>query len=235
MGNRELILSEFQNVPENTLIMISELYNEKFSNQMSEAAFMQAISRLAKNGKIERVSKGIYCIPQKTRFGTVLPSDHEIADLFISHGNGVLIGYGLYNSLGITTQVSKRILAYSSGIENQLKQIGNVTIQRCDLEYDDNTTAIIQMMELFYHYSEIQDLDHSAFLKCIENLAEKYDEEKFKEIQKNINYPKRAIAFLRQVLSYYNIPNNLGRYLSALSNYRIPKMEELYAAAQTSR
>ena len=202
---------------------------------MSEAAFMQAISRLAKNGKIERVSKGIYCIPQKTRFGTVLPSDHEIADLFISHGNGVLIGYGLYNSLGITTQVSKRILAYSSGIENQLKQIGNVTIQRCDLEYDDNTTAIIQMMELFYHYSEIQDLDHSAFLKCIENLAEKYDEEKFKEIQKNINYPKRAIAFLRQVLSYYNIPNNLGRYLSALSNYRIPKMEELYAAAQTSR
>ena len=108
MKNRERILAEFQAVPENTLIMSGKLYREKFSKQMSETAFTQAISRLSKSGEIVRISKGIYCMPKKTRFGAILPSDREIVDLFTKQNNGVIVGYGLYNSLGVTTQVSKR-------------------------------------------------------------------------------------------------------------------------------
>ena len=158
MKNRERILAEFQAVPENTLIMTGRLYREKFSEQMSEAAFTQAISRLSKTGEIKRISKGIYCRPKKTRFGTVLPSDREIVDLFTNQNNGVIVGYGLYNSLGVTTQVSKRITAYSSLAEEQLKQIRNVIVHKYDLEYTDEAKAVIRMMELLHHYKEIQNL-----------------------------------------------------------------------------
>ncbi len=32
--------------------------------------------------------------------------------------------------------------------------------------------------------------------------------------------------------SYHHIPNSLNNHLSALSNYRIPRMEELYEIAR---
>ena len=234
MKNRERILAEFQAVPENTLIMARKLYREKFSEQMSEAAFTQAVSRLSKAGEIERISKGIYCRPKKTRFGTTLPSDREIVDLFTKQNNGVIVGYELYNSLGVTTQVSKRLTAYSSLVDEQLKQIGNVTVQKYDLEYTDEAKAVIHMMELLQHYKEIQDIDYSVFLRNVEALSKRYNEGAFEAVQRVIGYPKRAVAFLREALNFYHVPNSLSKHLSALSNYRIPRMEELYEASQQS-
>ena len=234
MTNRERILAEFQSVPENTLIMTGKLYREKFSEKMSEAAFTQAISRLSNSGEIVRISKGIYCVPKKTRFGTLLPSDREIVDLFTKQNNGVIVGYGLYNSLGVTTQVSKRLTAYSSLVDEQLKQIGNVVIQKYDLDYTNEAKAVIRMMELLHHYKEIQDIDYSAFLRNAEALSKQYTEEAFEVVQSSIRYPKRTIAFLRQTLNYYHVSNSLSKHLSALSSYRIPRMEELYEASQQS-
>ena len=232
MKNRERILAEFQNVPENTLIMTGKLYREKFSEQMSEAAFLQAISRLAKSGTIQRISKGVYCMPKKTRFGKTLPSDREIADLFTGKNSGVIVGYELYNSLGVTTQLSKRLKAYSSLLDEQFKQIGNVSVHKYDLKYTNQVKTIIRIMELLNHYKEIQDIDYSAFLRNAETFSEQYDEEAFEVVQRAIGYPKHTVAFLREVLNYYHVPNNLSNHLSAFSNYQIPRMEELYEASQ---
>ena len=232
MKNRELVLAEFQNKPENTLIMTGQLYREKYAAVMSEVAFAQIISRLCRNGEIERVSKGIYCRPKKTRFGMVLPSEREIVDLFTTGSNGVLVGYGLYNSLGITTQISKRQTVYSSLAEEQLKQIGNVTIRKYELEYTSEVKSVIQLMELLHHYKEIQDVNTTAMIRSTEKLSGEYREDVFEAVQKIIGYPKWTIAFLREVLNYHHTPNNLGRYLSALSNYPIPRMEDLYETAR---
>lgn len=174
-------------------------------------------------------------MPKKTRFGTILPSDREIVDLFTKQNNDVIVGYGLYNSLGVTTQVSKRLTAYSSLADEQLKQIGNVVVQKYDLDYTNEAKAVIRMMELLHHYKEIQDIDYSAFLRNAEDLSKQYTEGAFEVVQRVIGYPKRTVAFLREALNYYHVPNSLSKYLSALSNYRIPRMEELYeAAAQKS-
>lgn len=232
MRNREMVLAEFQNKPENTLIMIGQLYHEKYSDIMSEQAFAQIVSRLCRNGEIERVSKGIYCRPKKTRFGTVPPSEREIIKLFTEGENGVVVGYELYNVLGITTQVSKRQTAYSSIAEEQLKQIGNVTIRKYELEYTSQVKSIIRLMELLHHYKEIQDINHNALLLSFESLSLDYSEDVFETVQKTIGYPKWTIAFLREVLSFYHVPNTLSRFLSELSNYPIPRMEDLYEAAQ---
>jgi len=216
------------------LVMTGKLYREKFSELMSEAAFTQAISRLSKSGEIERISKGIYCKPKRTRFGTILPSDREIVELFTKQNYGVIVGYELYNSLGVSTQVSKRLIAYSSLADEQLKQIGNVVVQKYDLDYTDEAKAVIRIMELLHHYNEIQDIDYSSFLQSTEALSRQYSERAFEAVQRVIGYPKRTVAFLREALNFYHVPNNLNKHLSALSNYRIPKMEELYAASQQS-
>ena len=231
MKKRKSILEEFNKLPRGTLVMTGKLYREKYSSLMSEVAFAQAVSRLYRSGEIERVSKGVYCRPKRTRFGAVLPSEREIIEWFTEGDSGVVVGYGLYNLLGVTTQISKKQMVYSSLADERLKQIGNVTIRKYDLEYTHEIKSMIQMMELLHHYKEIQDINVSALSRCTAKLAGEYSEEAFEAVQGSICYPKWTVAFLREVLNYHNIPNNLSRHLSALTNYPIPKMEELYETA----
>lgn len=235
MKNRASIIEEFRGKPCGELVMTGKLYREKYSDVMSEAAFAQAVSRLCRSGEIERVSKGIYCRPKKTRFGTILPSEREILNQFTAGNSGVEVGYGLYNALGVTTQISKRQTAYSSIAEEHLKQIGNVTIRKYDMEYTNEIKSVIRIMELLHHYKEIQDVNVSAMLRCIENLAVEYNDEAFETVQRVIGYPKWTIAFLREVLNYYRMPNHLSRHLSALTNYPIPRIEELHKTARKQK
>ena len=232
MKKRTGILDEFRSVPEGELIISGKLYREKFADCMGEAAYAQSVSRLCRAGEIERVSKGIYCRPQKTRFGVIIPSDRGIAESFAVGRNGMLIGYALYNFLGISTQISKKYDVYSALSEERLKQIGNVTIHRYELDYTSTVKNVIAMMELLYHYAEIQDLNHVVFLQILQQLAESYDEQVFDMVQNVIGYPKWTIAFLREVLDHKNIQHNLVKRLSAFTKYSITSMEELYETAR---
>ena len=63
-------------------------------------------------------------------------------------------------------------------------------------------------------------------------------EEKIKAIEEEISktsYKKSTISFLREILRYYEVANNLEKHLSALSTYKHPRMEELYEIAGVSR
>lgn len=232
MKLREQILNEFHNAQENQLIMTGNLYKEKFSEQVSEAAFSQAVSRLCRSGEIHRVSKGVYCRPKRTRFGVIPPSEKEILNLFVSNNRGIVVKYNMYNSLGITTQIPKSFIVYSSAPEEQLKQIRNIIVHKHDLVYNKEVQAIIKTLELLYDYNNIQNINYKAYITNIEVLCKQYNESTFETVIKTIHYPKWVIAFLQEALNYYNIQNTLSKYLSALSSYKIPKMEELYAAAQ---
>ena len=225
---KERVLEEFKSVPPNTLIFASKLYREKFSREISETAFAQIVSRLYRNKEIERLSKGVYYCPLKTRFGSILPSDKEIISTFTEQNNGMVVGYGLYNSLSVTTQISKRQIAYSSVIDEKKKSIRDIIIYKHDLTYTTEIKAVIVMLELLKNYRDIQEINHYAFLNCLQSLSDHYNDETFEKIQKTICYPKRSIAFLREVLNYYGISNYLSYYLSEFSDYQIPKMEELY-------
>lgn len=227
MKTKLSVLQEMNNNPKGKPIIASKLYREKFSNVMSETAFSQIISRLCRAGVIARISKGIYAIPRKTRFGIITLSEREIVNTFISDNKGILVGYDLYNYLGITTQVAKHMIIYSSAVEERLKQIGRVTIKKYVLEYSVEIKNVISMMEIFYHFRDIQDLDMNAMMNCLEKLSKYYKDEAFEKVQKEINYPKWTIAFMKEVLDFYFVPNNLGKYLSALTKYRIPKIREL--------
>ena len=90
------------------------------------------------------------------------------------------------------------------------------------------------MMEVLQNFSEIQDLDYTQFIKFSEQFASSYSDEVFAQVCREIKYQKKTISFLRNILMHYSIPNNLGGYLSSLSEYKHPTMEEIYAAAHLS-
>ena len=229
---RKRVISEINKYSSNQLIMMSKFYRNNFSSFLSETAFYKLISRLYISGEIYRVSKGIYCKANQSKYGKSLLQENEVVETYTKNEKGILIGYQLYNQLGITTQVSKRYIIYSSSVDKQNKNIGNVNIHRYNLIYNNATKSMICILELLYNYRNIQDLNISCYINEIKRLSKEYNEKVFENVQKEIKYPKWVIAFLQEVLNYYQIPNDLKMYLSSLSKYNIPKMSELYEFAQ---
>ena len=83
----------------------------------------KALERLANDGKIMRVSRGIYAIPKKsTLFGTLTPSVEDVVQAIIKRDNAKIIPTGLFaeNLLGLSTQVPMKIVYLTDGSPRKL-------------------------------------------------------------------------------------------------------------------
>ena len=123
----------------------------------------------------------------------------------------------------------------SSALESLTKTIRNITVHQVQIDYSENIKNMIHSLEVLQNYYTIQDINHSAFIVFTKELADRYNEEVFKEVVSAINYKKSTVAFLQEILNFYGKENNLNMYLSSLSEYKYPRMEELYEAARVSR
>lgn len=222
-------LAEFE---ANELIIASKLYKEKLSGQISEAAYYKTLQRMCESGELVKIAKGTYHLPKVSKYGIVPPSEKEIVTAFTENETGTVIGYSLYNALNLTTQIPKTITVMSSALEGLTKSIRNVVVYQVPLEFSKEITSMIHGLEVLQNFNSIQDINYSAFLKYSEQLALSYNSEVFEEIVTTKTYKKSTISFLYDILNYYNVQNNLNKYLSALSEYKHPKMEELYEAAR---
>ena len=219
---------------ENELILASKLYKTELSNQISEAAFYKTLERMCKSGELVKIAKGTYHLPKVSKYGLVPPSETEIVSAFTENGTGTVVGYSLYNSLNLTTQISKSVNVMSSALESFTKTIRNVIVHQVPIHYSKNVESMIHALEVLQNYYTIQDLNHSAFITFAKEIAEEYNEETFKEVVSTINYKKSTIAFLQEILNYYGKENKLNMYLSSLSEYKYPSMEEIYETARVS-
>lgn len=222
-------LAEFE---ANELIIASKLYKEKLSGQITEAAYYKTLQRMCESGELVKIAKGTYHLPKVSKYGIVPPSEKEIVTAFTENETGTVIGYSLYNALNLTTQIPKTITVMSSALEGLTKSIRNVIVYQVPLEFSKEITSMIHGLEVLQNFNSIQDINYSAFLKFSEELALSYNPEIFEEIVNTKTYKKSTISFLYEILNYYNVQNNLNKYLSALSEYKHPKMEELYEAAR---
>lgn len=222
-------LAEFE---ANELIIASKLYKEKLSGQISEAAYYKTLQRMCESGELVKIAKGTYHLPKVSKYGIVPPSEKEIVTAFTENETGTVIGYSLYNALNLTTQIPKTITVMSSALEGLTKSIRNVIVYQVPLEFSKEITSMIHGLEVLQNFNSIQDINYQAFLKYAEQLALSYNPEVFEEIVNTKTYKKSTISFLYEILNYYNVQNNLNKYLSALSEYKHPKMEELYEAAR---
>lgn len=233
MSYTSTIMKSVQKYPELKIIVAQKLYTEKF-NDISELAFYKAISRMAKSGEIQRISKGIYCKPKKGRFGEVLSNEKNILEFFLGEkkNKGMVIGYQLYNKYGLTTQVSKVIELYSNIPIQRVRNIRNVLAHKSNLKFNTTTIMMIELLEILQGYNNIEDLNKKNFVKYLEEVSKNYDESIVEKILQKNGYKKGTIASLRNVLDYYEVTNTLEKYLRKTSTYKAIEMEELYIGLQ---
>ena len=232
MKSSAVIKTALSSYKENELIHASKLYRKELVNQISEAAFYKTLERMEKSGELIKISKGIYHLPLVSKYGIVPISTAEIVSTFTSNNNGTVVGYSLYNSLNLTTQVPKTINVISSSLENQTKNIKNVCIKRVSIYFSNEIKKMIHALEVLQDFYNIEDINYPAFISFVKEIAEEYDEKTFEDVIRTINYKKSTISFLQEILNYFDKENNLHKYLSNLSVYKHPTMEEIYEIAQ---
>lgn len=80
-----------RNTPEGVILTIADFGIDPEYQQ----ALVMSLSRMVRNGELEKVSKGKYYKPRNSIFGTLGPSQNEIAKDFLVKG-GKTIGYTPY-------------------------------------------------------------------------------------------------------------------------------------------
>lgn len=227
----EYIKGIVERKPQNQIIEANRLY-EKMPDGISEAAYYKALERLSKQGVLVHLSRGLYYRPAKSKFGIIPISEEEIIEHYIGSEQGMIIGYRLYNRLGLTTQIGKQIQILSSALDCNQKSIGNIRVAGCNLPFSAKTVAVIETMEVLQNYRQIEDINKAALASYMERFAAAYSDGDCILILKSKRYKKSTIAFLASFLDYHGIKNSLHRFLSSLSNYKIPSMEEFYESAR---
>ena len=119
------IMNQAAGLPEGTLLCPSALLH--LGNR---AAIDQALSRLARSGRLIRVCQGVYVRPIQTRFGPRPPAiEKVIAALSALWGETIVpCGGAAANALGLTTQVPVRSVYLTSGPNRQLT-LGELTVE----------------------------------------------------------------------------------------------------------
>lgn len=224
-------LAEFK---ANELIIANKLFKEKLANQISEAAYYKTLQRMCESGELVKIAKGTYHLPKTSKYGVVPPSEKEIISAFTKNETGTVVGYSLYNSLNLTTQISKSITVMSSALDGMTKTIRNIIVHQMPLEFSKEIVSMLQGLEVLQNFNSIQDINYSEFIKYSEHLALSFNTKAFEEVVSTKAYKKSTISFFREILNYYDVENNLSIYLSTLSEYKHPKMEELYEIARVS-
>ena len=91
-------------------------------------AVAQVLSRLTRQGKLERLSKGVYYRTRQTAFGKSLPNPAEIQKLASRHKQIFPSGIAAANLLGFTTQTASRAEVSTSTFSLPRKLVGNDTV-----------------------------------------------------------------------------------------------------------
>jgi hypothetical protein len=96
--------------------------------EFSFMAVAQALSRLKREGELERLSKGVYYRTRVTAFGTSRPNPAAVRDLVAKHKPVYPAGLAAANLLGFTTQLAKRGEIATSGLSLPRKLVGSETV-----------------------------------------------------------------------------------------------------------
>jgi hypothetical protein len=108
----ENIMSVAQAMPEGGMLSPKE-----FLHLGSRAAINKTLSRLARDGKLLRVSRGAYVRPHQGRFGVRPPSTESVLQGIEASRGETVVPHGATeaNALGLTTQVPIQEVFLTSG------------------------------------------------------------------------------------------------------------------------
>ena len=126
MSTAKAIRSRIRSVPRGTPFTSS-----RFASLGSRGSVHRALSRLTQSGEVERVSRGVFVRPRKSRFvGNVFPAVTDVVRIR-AKANGETIqihGAEAARRLGLSTQVPTAPVFHTSASSRTVR-VGNTTVR----------------------------------------------------------------------------------------------------------
>lgn len=112
----------------------SFLFASDFTNLGEQKTINKALERLAKEGAIIRLSRGVYYYPKIDKvlgLGVLYPTLEDIAESIAKRDKARIVPTGIYalNRLGFSTQIPMNIVYLTDGSERKLNLSNGTSIQ----------------------------------------------------------------------------------------------------------
>lgn len=202
-------------------------------------AIIKALNRMVAAGKIAKLSKGKYYKPETTPFGTLQPDRSQVVkDLLDENGKtvGYLTGYSIYNSLGLTTQLSNVIQIGKNVVRPAFKR-GQYTIsfiKQNNIITKENI-PLLQILDAIRYIQKIPDTtvgkSGKRFLAILKDLS---DAEKSSLVRLAMKYPPSARALLGTLLDTIQadaVSRPLYDSLNPITKYKLPGLKLAFPVA----
>ena len=182
------------------LIDISVVRNTVFAD-IPYKTLLKIFNRLEEEGIVKTVSKGVYSIGKKKI------DERKILSDYTSNGKGMVVGYTLFNKIGLTLYQDERIVIYTNVIATKQKSIGNLLLKRVDLIFTDEIIDLVSLLEILDIGFGIRGGDYLTYRNVVELLAKTYTDDNFKQVIGSIRYKYSTIIKLHELLTRLNIKN----------------------------
>lgn len=143
----------------------------------SRAAIDQTLSRLAKQGIIRRLGRGVYDFPKThPTLGMISPSANDLAQAVAAQTGDIVFpsGAAAANFLGLSTQVPAKPVFMTNGVSRTKKIAGrSIRLQhsRVPITTQISDTANFVLQALYYLGKN--NIDDAVILKCANHLDKK--------------------------------------------------------------
>ena len=200
-------------------------------------AAAQTLSRLAREGVLRRIAKGIYYRPGRSTFGETKPSPKALRALAAKQQRLFPAGLSAANMLGFSTQTPRRIelSTPSASVQRRLLDADTVVHTRRPntwLELTDEEAALLELMRDGAEMSELSSAETAA--RLLELLGEKRRFEKLVRVA--ASEPPRVQALLGAAGEQLGKSRakllQLRRNLNPLSRYDFGRFSALQHAQQ---
>ncbi len=182
------------------LIDISVVRNVVFAD-IPYKTLLKIFNRLEEDGIVKTVSKGDYSIGKKKI------DERKILSDYTSNGKGMVVGYALFNKIGLTLYQDERIVIYTNVISTKQKSIGNLLLKRVDLIFTDEIIDLVSLLEILDVGFGIRGGDYLMYRNVVELLAKTYTDDNFKQVIGAVRYKYSTIVKLNELLNRLNINN----------------------------
>lgn len=182
-------------------------------------AVAQALSRLHRNGQLERLGKGIYFRPRRTVFGTSRPNPAILRSVAARNAKLFPAGLSAANSLGFTTQnpAKAEIATTARSVPRLLQNESTVVHTRRPAAWEtlsETDAAVLEFLRLRGEPSELPTKE--TIQRLLNLLAEKGRFSRLAAVA--ASEPPRVRAMLGALGEELGAPKSLLKSLRAMLN-----------------